>query len=1677
MQKRTYILLFFSLVLLAFNAQAQYGNEWIVPGQTYYKISTAQSGMYAFSRSQLQAAGINIGAIDPRSIQVWHRGIQQSILIKGEADGSFDTSDSLIFYGKINDGTLDVNLYLNPTYQPHSYYNLYNDTTAYFLTWVPASTSNKRMLPSSAVSAPIANYHMGEYLNVYKSDYSRGIEYGEAKQSYGDRGETWCGDMQYGAYTENISLPNVNTSSGANCRVEVMIVGRNNTFNRRTALRIGNLSSGTIIDSFNLFSQQDRSYASHTFPASLLGSSISITVDPSATPGNYYSMAYIKITYPQDVTMGGAATKIFQPGIPAQASVFSINWTSSVAPVAYDYTDKDNLKVLSTTMVGSTLQVFVPSAVIPFVVMQSNAYLTVPTNQIKQVDLSPYGTTQDFIILTHRKLWTESQEYADYRSSPAGGGHSVLLADVDKIYNQFGYGEYSPVGIKRFFSYQTAVNPNAKSVFLIGKGVDLMFKANLPQFYRQNPVPFITNSDPNLRIENFIPPAGSPASDVLYVMNTSNRPSMAIGRLSAKTGTDIISYLNKVMEHEALDSSYIWRKRLVHLSGGADVVQIDTFRGYVDGFKYIAENSIFGGKVVKTYSKKPGSEAIDQVDIADDVNEGLGFITFFGHSSFSVTELDIGYVSQPIFGYHNKGKYPMLIVNGCQSANSYNNYSLGEDWLNTAEKGAIAVLGVSDIGYTSPLRDYSDAMYRAMFDTDSLKAKPAGVAMKHMLNVKSFDTQTTHQMNFHGDPMVKIYNPSKPDYEISGDRETRKDVPNLKSFLKSYDGKTITASTDSFRIGIPVKNFGIYDNDKYFVSVVRSVGGKQINYKNIEYNPVRYVDTLYFPIKGNNNPSNYGLNVFEIKIDVLDTIHEMDEYNNTATIEYFMGLSGVTCLFPKEFSIVHDQPITFVAQATNLLVQQRPYHFQLDTSYKFNSSFRKDTVVSSGSLAKWPKVFLKTNNNTDSTVYYWRVRYNDLAGSEDTSWATSSFIYIKDSPDGWSQSEAPQFMKDGVANLQMDLADSTWKFTGASIDLLLTVYGNGSGNPFDSTLFKVGEVSTMFPGYGWVNCGPGGPTENETYEFNGIVAIALDKNTVENYSVPGYGLCGRYPKPIVQPFGTNGGNVTSFVNWLNAVNPGDYIIIGSNGNANFSNANWASAKALLASAYGAQKTNDLDDNEPYALLAKKGATTPIMEKHSNNTFTSVTIDTTIYGRYNNGSILSTRIGPSTKWGTFYQKIDSTGSDRYRFRVLGERLDGTIDTLNINLPFAKNVQAVDTVDLGPLIDPTTYPYIKLLCQVYDSSAALDPPQLKKWQVIYHKSPEGTMNPFVAGLDNYNVTTKDEGASVCIPYVFENIADLDFQDSLYVRITAQGEGSMKKDTLFIVYKDTLHPGQSFKFTYCLNTKGLSGKITLRTFVNPNLQPEEYYANNVIETTFDVIKDKIAPVIDVTFDGVHIMDGDIVSPSPVITITLNDNSKYLLITDPNDISIFFKRPGSTEEQILPVNSDVLRFGQSPGSSNTFTIEYNPKNLPDGDYTIIVQGKDVNGNKSGQYYKVTFRVENASTISNFYPYPNPFSSSTRFVFTLTGHYIPDDLKIQIMTVTGKVVREITKEELGHLHIGNNKTEYAWNGTDEFGDKLANGVYLYRVIIKNRGDNFEHRDTAGDKAFKKDFGKLYILR
>ena len=178
---------------------------------------------------------------------------------------------------------------------------------------------------------------------------------------------------------------------------------------------------------------------------------------------------------------------------------------------------------------------------------------------------------------------------------------------------------------------------------------------------------------------------------------------------------------------------------------------------------------------------------------------------------------------------------------------------------------------------------------------------------------------------------------------------------------------------------------------------------------------------------------------------------------------------------------------------------------------------------------------------------------------------------------------------------------------------------------------------------------------------------------------------------------------------------------------------------------------------------------------------------------------------------------------------------------------------------------------------------------------------------------------------------------------------------------------------------------------------------------------------------------------------------------------------------------NSDTLQFVPASGTVNQASAIFKPIFPQDGEYQLIVSGQDMSQNKAGTIqYKVSFQVINKPMISNMLNYPNPFTTSTAFVFTITGSEVPQNIKIQIMTVTGKIVREITKNELGYLHIGRNITDFKWDGTDQYGQKLGNGVYLYHVVTNLNGkalDKYTSDSDNTDKFFVKGYGKMYLMR
>jgi hypothetical protein len=406
---------------------------------------------------------------------------------------------------------------------------------------------------------------------------------------------------------------------------------------------------------------------------------------------------------------------------------------------------------------------------------------------------------------------------------------------------------------------------------------------------------------------------------------------------------------------------------------------------------------------------------------------------------------------------------------------------------------------------------------------------------------------------------------------------------------------------------------------------------------------------------------------------------------------------------------------------------------------------------------------------------------------------------------------------------------------------------------------------------------------------------------------------------------------------------------------------------------------------------------------------------------------------------------------------------------------------DSSDIPALynyVDASIYPNIQLVAMMKDNINRTSP-QLRKWQVLFDEVPECAINP-LKGFKAINDTLQEgDYAKFRIP--IENISDNTFKDSLVITYWIEDNNKVIHTLPQKLKKNLFAPGEIIYDTVSVNSIQFVGNngiwIDVNTPGNSKYQNEQEHFNNICRLSYKVDKDITNPLLDVTFDGIRIMNGDLVSAKPRILITLKDENKFLALNDTSAFSVFIKQPNQSTSQRIYF-AQGLEFTPASLPNNSCKINYNPNLITDGKYELTVQGNDRSSNRSGSNeYKIQFEVNNKPSITNVLNYPNPFSTNTKFVFTLTGSEIPEVFTIQIMTVSGKVVKEITKDELGNIHIGRNITEYSWDGKDEYGDKLANGVYLYKVITRLNDSSIEKSNTAADKFFVKDFGKMVIMR
>ena len=142
---------------------------------------------------------------------------------------------------------------------------------------------------------------------------------------------------------------------------------------------------------------------------------------------------------------------------------------------------------------------------------------------------------------------------------------------------------------------------------------------------------------------------------------------------------------------------------------------------------------------------------------------------------------------------------------------------------------------------------------------------------------------------------------------------------------------------------------------------------------------------------------------------------------------------------------------------------------------------------------------------------------------------------------------------------------------------------------------------------------------------------------------------------------------------------------------------------------------------------------------------------------------------------------------------------------------------------------------------------------------------------------------------------------------------------------------------------------------------------------------------------------------------------------------------------------------------------VTYPFQNLTPGLHTILFKAWDVYNNIITAEIQFVVIGNDELSLEHVLNYPNPFVSYTEFWFNHNRPFEPLDVQVQILTISGKLVKTINQTIVSE---GFNSRDLKWDGKDDFGDRIGKGVYVYKLTVKST--------ITGKKAEKTE--KLVIL-
>ncbi|MGB4817910.1 MAG: C25 family cysteine peptidase [Saprospiraceae bacterium] len=1663
-----YILIFILISLLSlgsidcqmtFNGKKLFGNEWLVKGQSYYKFNLAADGFYRINFQTLLNSGLPVQSIRGDQFQLFKLG--QEVPIRTTTQGVFGPNDYIEFMGFRNRAELDETLFKDKSELFNSEYSIFTDSLTYFLTWTQGS-NNKRI---SEVNNDLVNllpkdlYYTKKVIDFYNevtTKRSFGYQHTQKMPDF-DEGQGYGTDY-FTERTFSINFKNLFKDF-----LEVNIKATLFGYGEDASAHKASFYLDNEFKDFTAFSGFKVRQGGITLNAEELKEQMNFKILADGNRDDRLSVSKIEYSFPAEFKFDQSKfSKLFIPNSLTKRYLEIEDFNGGNEIIVYDLTNQ--IYLLSSRETNGIYKINLPASQLDREIIILNKDQVNIISELNQTNFPIFENSDyDFIIVSSDRLINgnlgnnQIQAYLNYRSSTEGGGHKVKLVSVEDIYNSFGYGIYAhAISMRNFFQYSRLIWPNTRFVLLIGKGLEY-------HVYRKN----------NARENNFVPTHSAPAADYMMVSDSARIPFYALGRIPAVNGNEISDYLNKVKEHENFISSTShnitnreWLKKVIHLSGG-DPTLFGIISSQLASMEDVIENNQYGAQVETFYKQSSSAiEVSNSERLKSLVDNGVSIISFMGHSVAFRLDFNLENISS----YENKGKYHLFVAMGCYAGQMFDNIrSISETHNLAADRGSIIYLANSTSGLPYVLSVYGSEFYRQL--GGKYYGKAIGEAIKEVNTnmVLTKNESIIHQAlstSFNGDPSIAFNNNPGQDFTI--DASTAKINPGL-----------IYANNKEFKFSVDLVNLGVNYRDSINL-LIQNEGpdGKITNvYDALVPSPsLRSNFEFTIPVNGD---KSIGFNKLYMKVDANEKIAEspnpIAENNNELIsisgekgFKYYVIGDDARPVYPQEFSIIKTQRPTLLASTGNAFANPSTYFLEIDTTEYFNSPVKKvNAIYQKGGVISWPL----ENDLSPNTVYYWRVRPDSLK-SGILAWRNSSFIYLPGEKTGWNQSHYFQHAKNNFNQMEIEEPERSYTFKEGIEDFRVFNAATTPTTFLRPKIFYRSQVEVDYNHFNFRN-NISGILVSVFHPLNGSLLINQTGGDFKSESDPAYAgqkffLYQTETKEQRQ----------NLIEFLENGIPNNAVVVLSSlvqNNGSFYPESWDSdgQKNLysILHSYGAKNIENLKltGSVPYIFIFRKNRSDYIAKESFGNLNSENDLGHFVYIKYTEGSVNSTLIGPAKSYESFSWDFN--------------KFDGNEDVQSINI-YGLDNNGIETKLFGPFsdqaydlrgIDASKYPYLKLEWNSKDSISRTSPNNAY-WRVYYSGYPDIAINPnlwFKKSADTLN-----QGSVLNIEVLAQNLSDFDM-DSLLVKFTSVGTNNIPiiQTKRFAAVKSM----GSIKIPLSISTAKQSGAFKLYIELNPdNDQPELNLFNNIGIVDYYVRKDLRKPRVTVAFDGKPINNGEIVSPTTKIEITLKDENLSFPLEDTSLFNIKLKYPDRTIKQIYFSQLNVKFFPATLGQNkNEARVTIDGDFNLNGSYELLLRAKDANGNQISDADLLTsFTIVRESSVSNIFNYPNPFTTKTRFVYTLTGSEIPAFYKIQILTISGKVIKEIDQFELGPLNIGTHITDYEYDGTDDFGSKLANGVYLYKVVFKDQsGKEIKKFNTGTDEFFKNNYGKMVIIR